>query len=816
MASRAAVERVPRRRGAGQRRREVARAIDAARLAVRAQQAHRERGVRPRPPGEHALDPRRDERRFVRRGEPVEQLRARGDRDPVGPGKRGRRHRAARVGQRTRAGRRGRHGRPAEAAGRTPAAARSVGDRAATASATEAARPLRGASDPAPGWEAVRTRAAPSTEILARNAVQVSSPSHWRYSLVEDPHAARCSRHARFSRPAAAWRRPPRQVPGRARHRRRRDGGGRLGARTCSSRSGSPSSSSCRRCSSTRRSSSAFCARRAPPSRSAASTAFASSTSARWRPARRTWSWSTSRGRTSRRIVEQRTGRCPSRTSSTGCSRRARRWPRRTSSASSTAISSRRTSSSRAGPTGRPRVKVLDFGISKQQPTGGADAGVTKTQAVLGLAAVHVARADALDEGRRRARRRLGARRRPPRARRGRAALRRRDDDRPLRRHPAGPAAPDPLARPDVPPQLEARPARRAREGPRPPLPERRPARCGAGPVRVDGGARVGRAHRARARRVARPSRCDPRASAPALLRRRRRWRRRPGGRGRSRRRSAPSRRRAPPSPWSACGHSSSSRWRARVGLVVWKRHPSARCRARVRAAAGGVRRGRCRCHASPGRGPERRARGAERLARASAVGCRGAVVEARPPRRARAVPGAVPGRPTRRHPAADAEAARPTAIPSETIAEDEPAPSRCARIAAASVVALVRRRAAPRSGAGRRRRIRPSPSRSTTRRRSSWPPASGATPAPSSRRASASIRRRSPSSIWPTATSASGERRARGRRFSTSRRPSTRTAAPRRPSASGSRATAPGRSSPSSRSSSSTCRRRCASQASS
>ena len=91
--------------------------------------------------------------------------------------------------------------------------------------------------------------------------------------------------------------------------------------------------------------------------------------------------------------------------------------------ASSTAISSRRTSSSRAAPTARRSVKVLDFGISKAAALERrAGQALTQTAARHGLAALHVARAAQVGARRRRAHRHLGARRHPVRAahRRGR------------------------------------------------------------------------------------------------------------------------------------------------------------------------------------------------------------------------------------------------------------------------------------------------------------------------------------------------------------------------------------------------------------
>ena len=101
-----AVQRVPRCRCAGQGGRQVPRAVHPARLPVGAKQSHRERRVRPRPPGEHALDPRRDEGGFVGRREPVQQLRARRDGHRVGAGQRGRRDGPPGVRKRARAGRR--------------------------------------------------------------------------------------------------------------------------------------------------------------------------------------------------------------------------------------------------------------------------------------------------------------------------------------------------------------------------------------------------------------------------------------------------------------------------------------------------------------------------------------------------------------------------------------------------------------------------------------------------------------------------------------------------------------------------------------
>ena len=117
------------------------------------------------------------------------------------------------------------------------------------------------------------------------------------------------------------------------------------------------------------------------------------------------------RGRGPRRRSCDARGRCPSPRASTTCSRRARRSPRRTRSASSTAISSRRTCSSRTARGGMQLVKVLDFGISKVTAGGRARVSLTAHHRRHGLAALHVARAAARDARTSTPHRHLGARR---------------------------------------------------------------------------------------------------------------------------------------------------------------------------------------------------------------------------------------------------------------------------------------------------------------------------------------------------------------------------------------------------------------------
>ena len=124
------VEGVPRRRGARERGRQLARTVDAAGLAVRAEQAHRERGIEPRAAAQHLLGPRHEELRLVRGGQTVEQLGDRVHRDAVHPGghgettvghsrrrdapaRRGRRHAPARRRRRHPPARRGRRHPPA-------------------------------------------------------------------------------------------------------------------------------------------------------------------------------------------------------------------------------------------------------------------------------------------------------------------------------------------------------------------------------------------------------------------------------------------------------------------------------------------------------------------------------------------------------------------------------------------------------------------------------------------------------------------------------------------------------------------------------
>ena len=101
------VERSPRCRGARERRRELARAIDPSSLAVTAEQAHGERRIRAVPSRQDALDPRGDEGGLVARCEAVEQLRTCGDRHDVAVravGKRGRRNERRASGSKPEAG----------------------------------------------------------------------------------------------------------------------------------------------------------------------------------------------------------------------------------------------------------------------------------------------------------------------------------------------------------------------------------------------------------------------------------------------------------------------------------------------------------------------------------------------------------------------------------------------------------------------------------------------------------------------------------------------------------------------------------------
>jgi hypothetical protein len=103
------VERGPRGWRARERRGELARPVDATRLAVTAEQAHRERRVGSVPAREDALDPPGDEWRLVARGEAVEQLGAGRDRHDVAVGTVRERRRwdcAAGVGKHPRSGRR--------------------------------------------------------------------------------------------------------------------------------------------------------------------------------------------------------------------------------------------------------------------------------------------------------------------------------------------------------------------------------------------------------------------------------------------------------------------------------------------------------------------------------------------------------------------------------------------------------------------------------------------------------------------------------------------------------------------------------------
>ena len=84
-------------RRARERRRKVARPVDAPGLAVGAKEADGQRRVGPGPARHRVLDPRRDERRLVGGGEAIEELRARGDRDVLERRQGRRRNRAARV-----------------------------------------------------------------------------------------------------------------------------------------------------------------------------------------------------------------------------------------------------------------------------------------------------------------------------------------------------------------------------------------------------------------------------------------------------------------------------------------------------------------------------------------------------------------------------------------------------------------------------------------------------------------------------------------------------------------------------------------------
>ena len=78
-----AVQGTPRCRRGRKRCGEVARPVDTAGLAVCTQEAHGQCGVAAQSARQNALDPRSDERCFVRRGKPVEELRACRDRNAV-------------------------------------------------------------------------------------------------------------------------------------------------------------------------------------------------------------------------------------------------------------------------------------------------------------------------------------------------------------------------------------------------------------------------------------------------------------------------------------------------------------------------------------------------------------------------------------------------------------------------------------------------------------------------------------------------------------------------------------------------------------
>ena len=106
---------------------------------------------------------------------------------------------------------------------------------------------------------------------------------------------------------------------------------------------------------------------------------------------------------------------------------------------------------------GSPLVKVLDFGISKVPASAsGVDMALTQTTTIMGSAALHVARADAVRQARRPPHRHLGARGVSLRAHRARAALFRRELPGALRQglHLAAQVAPQGL-RPTCPEGLE-------------------------------------------------------------------------------------------------------------------------------------------------------------------------------------------------------------------------------------------------------------------------------------------------------------------------------------------------------------------------
>ena len=145
------------------------------------------------------------------------------------------------------------------------------------------------------------------------------------------------------------------------------------------------------------------CARRAPPRDQERARRRASSTSGRSRTARRTWSWSSSRGATSRTSLDA-----------------ARPLPvdaavdyvlqacEAVAEAHATGIVHRDLKpanlfSSRA-PTASSSVKVLDFGVSKSARRRRAEGEAHADERDDRVAALHGARADALVEGRRRAR----------------------------------------------------------------------------------------------------------------------------------------------------------------------------------------------------------------------------------------------------------------------------------------------------------------------------------------------------------------------------------------------------------------------------
>ena len=197
-------------------------------------------------------------------------------------------------------------------------------------------------------------------------------------------------------------------------------------------------------------------ARRARRRASRASTSPASRTSARSRTARRTSSWSTSRGRTSTRSSQAHAVAAVAEAVEyvlQACEGLAEAH----APASSTATSSPRTSSSRGAATARCASRCS---TSASRRCRAARRQLRRRHdehaGAHGLAPLHVARADALVEERRRARRHLVAGRHPLRDARRALAVRRRHAARVCARIMAEPPTPLREARPDVPAALEA------------------------------------------------------------------------------------------------------------------------------------------------------------------------------------------------------------------------------------------------------------------------------------------------------------------------------------------------------------------------